>query len=146
MKISINTDSSVTDTQIEITCNRLTPQVDKILSMLRMLDMQLTGTREGEQFLIQTDKVLYIETVDKKTFLYTNEEVYESNLKLYELEERLLEAGFFRASKSCIINFEHITSLKADLDRRICVRMDNGERLIVSRQYADSLKERLGAR
>ena len=33
--------------------------------------------------------MLYIESVDKRTFLYTEESVYETPLRLYELEERL---------------------------------------------------------
>ncbi len=34
-------------------------------------------------------EILYIDTVDRKTFCYTNGAVYESALRLYELEDRL---------------------------------------------------------
>ena len=88
----------------------------------------------------------YIDTADKKTFLYTKSDVYETDLKLYELEEQLEDADFFRANKSCIINFRHIASLKSELNRRLLVTMTNGEKLIVSRQYAEYKKEKLGVR
>lgn len=146
MKITISEDTRVTETEIAITCSQLTPEIEKIISMLRILDMKLTGIRDGEMCLIDAGKVLYMESVDKKTFIYTDGEVYETGLKLYELEAQLAGAGFFRASKSCIIHLKQIKSLKADLNRRIRVTMSNGEQLMVSRQYAEVLKERLGVR
>lgn len=146
MKISISEDTRVTETEIAITCNHLTPEIEKIISMIRILDMKLTGIKDGETCLIDAAKVLYIESVDKKTFIYTENAVYESQLRLYELEAQLERSGFFRASKSCIIHLKQIKSLKADLNRRIRVTMSNGEQLMVSRGYAEELKGRLGIR
>ena len=146
MKITINTDENIKDTEVHITCNSLTPEIERLISLVRMMEMQLTGLKNGEIFIIDFGKVLYIDTVDKKTLIYTTKEEYESKLKLYELEEQLVKAGFFRGSKSSIINFKHIVSLKADIDRRLRVTLSNGEQLIVSRQYEDHLKERLGVR
>ena len=146
MKISISEDTRVTETEIAITCNHLTPEIEKIISMIRILDMKLTGIKDGETCLIDAAKVLYMESVDKKTFIYTENAVYESQLRLYELEAQLERSGFFRASKSCIIHLKQIKSLKADLNRRIRVTMSNGEQLMVSRGYAEELKGRLGIR
>lgn len=144
MKISIQTDTAQKETEINIVCNRLTPEVEKILEMLRILDQQLTGIKGEEIFVLDISDVLYIETVDKKTFIYTTFGEYESNLRLYELEEKLEELSFIRIAKSCILNIKQVKSLKADLNRRIRVTMENGEQVIVSRQYADLLKTKLG--
>lgn len=146
MKITINTDANIADTEISITCSRLSPEIEKIIAMLRIMDMQLTGKRDGESYIIDAGKVLYADTVDKKNFLYTADSVYETDLHLYELEEQLTQSGFFRASKSCIINFKHIVSMKAELDRKLKVTMKNGEQLMVSRQYAEQVKKRLEVR
>lgn len=143
LKILIETDESVRGVEISIKCNEITPEIEKIITTLRMLNMQLTGAKDNEMFLIDIAEVLYIDTVDKKTFAYTKSEIYELNLRLYEVEKQLVQFGFFRANKSCIINFKHIKSLKADIDRRIKVSMTNGEKLIISRQYSDYIKERL---
>lgn len=70
-----------------------------------------------------------------------NDKIYETEMKLYELEEQY---GFFRATKSCVLNLKFIRSLKTDFNRRIKVTMENGEQIIVSRQYAEELKNRLG--
>lgn len=146
MKITIHSGETIKETEITISCNCLTPEIEKIISILRMMDRKLTGTKEGETYLIDVDQVLYIDTVDKKTFIYTMDSVYETGLKLYELEEQLVKADFFRANKSCIINFRKIVSLKADFDRRIRVTLTNKEQLIVSRQYAEYVKQRLGVK
>lgn len=146
MRISIQTDESVSELTIAITCKQLTPELEKVIETLRMLEHKISAVREGETYLLDVSKVLYMETVDKRTFIYTENEVYETNLKLYELEERLAEAHFFRASKSSIINLKRIQSLKADIDRRIRVTMENGEQVIVSRQYSEMLKQRLGVK
>lgn len=144
MKITIKTEENVEDMEIVITCARLTPQLDKVITSLRLLDRQLPAYRGEETFLLDVSQIFYIDTADKKTFVYTEHDIYESNLKLYELEIQLEDAGFFRSGKSCILNMKHIRSLKADFDRRIRVTMENGEQLIVSRQYAEMLKKKLG--
>ncbi len=146
MKISINTDDAVRETNIVITCEKLTPEIEKVVSMLRILDMKLTGQKNNETFILDTSEILYIDSADKKTFLYTNKDVYESNLRLYELEEQLSKVEFFRASKSSIINLKQIASLRADFDGRIMLTMTNGEKQIVSRQYAGYLKQKLGVK
>jgi len=144
LKISIHTDDSVTETEIVITCNRLTPEIETMLATLRILNQQLTVMKGEEVILLDVSGIIYIETVDRKTFVYTKEAVYESKLKLYEVEARLCESGFIRASKSCLIHLRHIKSLRTDIDRRIRVTFESGEQILVSRQYADDLKKRLG--
>lgn len=146
MKITILSDEKAAETEIVITCARLTPEIERLICMLRIMDMKITGSRDGEVYLLDAEEVLYADSADKKTFLYTRDDVYESKLKLYELESQLKEAGFIRAGKSCIIHLRHIVSLKADLNRRIKVTLSNGEQLIVSRQYAEELKARLGVK
>mgnify|MGYP001025019350 FL=1 len=146
MEIVIYSDSDVEEMKINIYCRKLTPELERVVAVLKMLEQKLTGIYEGETCFLDPDKVLYIDTADKKTFLYTTDKVYETALKLYELEEQLSCAGFFRGGKSTIINLRHIESLRADLNRRIQVTLDNGEKLLVSRQYAEELKRRLGVK
>jgi len=71
--------------------------------------------------------------------------VYESSYKLYKLEEKLTENDFLRASKNSLFNINHIQSIEPDLDRRLIMTMSNDNKLIVSRQYAAAVKEKLEA-
>lgn len=144
MKIEILVDHKIEETCINISCNKLTPELEKLIAMMRIMEKQFVASVEGETFILDVASILYIEAVDRKTFVYTEKGVYESELRLYELEEQLEEYGFFRASKSCLIQLQAIRSLRRDINRRIRVTMENGEIIMVSRQYAEELKRKLG--
>lgn len=146
MKIEIDVNEGYQDTEVKICCNRLTPDIEKIIATLRILNRQLTVKKAGEIYLLDVCEVIYAESIDKKTFVYTEKEVYESDFKLYELEQQLNRCGFFRASKSCMVQLKYIRSLKADINRKIRATLENGEQIMISRQYADELKRKLGVK
>ncbi len=146
LKIEINIDEKADGLTVCVRCPKLTPEIEKIIETLRMLNDQLSVKKDGEIFLLDVARVLYIESVDRKCFVYTSEEIYETDMRLYELERDLEHCGFFRVSKSCLVNLRTVRSLRADIDRRIRITMSNGEQIIASRQYADGLKERLGVK
>ena len=144
MKIAINIDPAVNDTEIQISCRQLTPEIEKILATLRILNQQMMVMKGDETYILDVTKIIYIEAMERKTFVYTQEDYYESKLKLYEMEERLMECGFFRVSKSCLVHLRYIKSLKNDVDRKLRLTLESGEQIMVSRQYADEIKRRLG--
>lgn len=146
MKIEINIDEKAEELTVCVLCPQLTPEVEKIIETLRTLNNQLSVKKDGEIFLLDAAETLYIESVDRKCFVYTSGEVYETDMRLYELERDLGHCGFFRVSRSCLVNLRTVRSLKADIDRRIRITMLNGEQIIASRQYAGGLKERLGVK
>ncbi|MDF2510829.1 MAG: histidine kinase [Herbinix sp.] len=146
MKIHINENPGLKETEITISCNKISTEVEKIISMLRVLDLKLTGRKDDQTYILDASKVLYIDTVDKKTFFYTKKDVYETDLKLYELEEQLAALDFIRINKSCILNFNQITSIRADIDGKLLVTMSNQEKIFVSRQYAPVIRKKLGVK
>ena len=144
MKIHINENPLLSETEITINCQKTDESIVNIISLLKIFNNKITGIKEGEMFILDVQKILYIDTVDKKTFFYTSKDIYETPLKLYELEEKLIESDFFRASKSTIINFKQIKSLRPEFGGKMLVTMNNDERLYVSRQYVHTIKEKLG--
>ena len=146
MKISINIDPSLKDTEIVVNCAALTPETESVIAALRIMDSQMTVIKDDESFIIDIAGIAYIESVDRRTFVYTENECYETKLKLYETEERLCGSGFLRISRSCLVHLRYIRSIKAEFDRRLRLTLENGEQMIVSRQYADELKKRLGVK
>lgn len=115
-----------------------------MLAVLHSFDKSLIGTKDGQAFVIDAADVLYFDSVDKRTFLYTQSDVLETPLRLYELEEQLSGGSFFRASKSTIINISKISSLRPELSGKFEVTLSNAEKLYVSRQYVPELKNKLG--
>ena len=144
MKIEIDIDDKYMDTEVVIRSNKLDGDVEKLIAMMRMVNMQIGVRHNNETYLLDTDKILYIDTVDRKTFVYTEEETYESDFKLYEIEQELLEHDFLRVSKASIVNIRMIKSLKSEINRKIRVTLKNGEQIVVSRMYSDELRRKLG--
>ncbi len=144
MKITINIDEKIDDTEILINCNRLTGDIENIIATLRIMNQQMLVMRDDESYLLDVSRISYIEAVERKIFVYTDEAIYESKLKLYEMEDRLCQSGFFRVSKSCLVHLKFIKSLKNDIERKLRLTMKNGEQIMVSRQYAEEIKKRLG--
>ena len=134
----------VDETEIVVNCKKGDSDVFRMLAILRSFDQKLTGTKEGHTFILDATDVLYCDSVDKKTFIYTIDGVYETPLRLYELEDRLASGDFFRASKQNIINLSKIVSLRPEISGRIEVTLQSRERLFVSRQYVPVLKSKLG--
>lgn len=146
MKINLDIDGKYDDTEVIIRAPHLNNDIERIVAMMRMIDMQIAVRRDNETYLLETDKILYVEAVDRKTFVYTNADTYESELKLYELEQQLIERDFLRISKQSIVNLRKIKSLKTDVNRKIRITLQNGEQIVVSRMYSDELRRKLGLR
>jgi len=146
MKINLDIDGKYDDTEVIIRAPHLNNDIERMVAMMRMIDMQIAVRKDNETYLLETEKILYIESVDRKTFVYTNSENYESELKLYEIEQELIERDFLRISKNSIVNLRKIKSLKTDVNRKIRITLQNGEQIVVSRMYSDELRKKLGLR
>lgn len=143
MKIIINESEDNEEIEVIINCKRIDENLLKVISSIRAFDEKITGSKDGKIFILDTEKIYYFESVDKKTFIYMNKEVYETSLRLYELEERFSNSDFFRASKSTIINLSKITEIIPVFGGRLEVILENNEKLVVSRQYVSILKTKL---
>ena len=145
MKIVIQSDSSVQETTITITCKDITPELERLISVFRLADKKLSAKKNGEVHLIDLKSVLYVESLERNTFIYTDNDVYESTYRLYELESMLGECNFVRVNKSTLLNLNKIKSIKSDIDRRVRVTLENGYQLIISRSYAEEFKSKIYA-
>ena len=144
MNVTITENPALDDIEVSVACPRIDERVQRIVSSLGAFDRALVGERDGATYRLDVDDVCYAETVDGKTVLYTADAVYQTPLKLYELEERLAGTEFVRASKQMLVNFDHVASIRPALNARLQLMLDNGEAVIVSRQYAPAIKRKLG--
>lgn len=120
-------------------------ETDDIKAAMEILEggvKKLALLKDGKTVLLEISFIYYIESVDKRTFVYTKENCYESKLRLYELEESL-GSYFLRISKSMIANLKKIKSVKSDLSGRMEASMLNGEKIVISRSYVKEIKRRL---
>ncbi len=143
-KITIEQIDPDKEEEIVIRCHTLSDEVNAIINKLRRSESILLGSKDGETFRIAVKDIYYIESVDNKTFICVQKDVFESKQKLYELEELTLGTKLFRCSKSMILNIGKIRSVSAAMNGRFEAKLLNGEAVIISRQYVPKLKEKLG--
>lgn len=144
MKITIEDPKDGGEDEIIIRCKQIDENLLKLVYALKAGQEKLTVTQGTEIVQVMPGAVFYFEAVDNKVFLYLEKDVYETKLKLYELEERFRGTDFVRVSKSVILNLSKVKSLSPAFNGRFEATMKNNERLIVSRAYVPVLKEKLG--
>ena len=93
MNVTITENPTLDDIEVAIACPHLDERVQRIVASLGAFDRLLVGSHDGTTYRVPADDVLYAETVDGATFLYTKEIVLETPLRLYELEDELFRHG-----------------------------------------------------
>ncbi len=144
MKITVKESPDINETEVVIRCTKVDDSVNRIISAIQLANAKLLGVKNGVSFQVDLSDILYFESVNRKTFLYTENDVYEIDKRLYELENDLHGQSFFRVSKAMIINLYRVHSIRSEIGSRLILTMDNGEKIVVSRQYAGSIKAALG--
>lgn len=144
MKITIMDCMDGEEDEIIIKCRQMDEQLMKMIRAVKAGREKLVATKDGKIMQIPPNDIYYFEAVDNRVFLYLEKDVFETKYKLYELEERFRSADFLRISKSAILNLAKVKSFAPVLGGRFEANMKNGEKLVISRQYVPTLKEKLG--
>ena len=121
-------------------------KTDEIIAAIKLLENgteSIAVTKDEQTFMLDISSIYYVESVDKKTFIYTKNNCYEAKYRLYELEE-IFNNYFLRCAKAMIVNIKKIKSVKSEINGRMNARLLNDENLIIARSYVKELKKRLG--
>lgn len=129
--------------QVIIKCRQIDDEIMRLKYHIEMFDKKLQAKKNNEWCLVNLLDVLYFESVDNRTFLYTKDDVMEVKQRLYELEIILSDKDFIRISKSQIININKVKSLRPEINRKILATMCNGEQLFISRKYVPAIRSLL---
>lgn len=126
-----------------IRCHAVTDQVREIAAFVKSRQGHISGTANEKQYEITVADICYIESVDGKTYLYTNNGVYGTAYRLFELEETLKNKHFLRISKAMLVNLMKIRSIQPAFNGRFTAVLSTGEKVIISRNYVKALKAAL---
>lgn len=129
--------------QIIIKCQQVNNDIMRLKAYIEMFDKKLHAKKDKEWHFVDLSEVLYFESVDNRTFLYTKDKVIEIKEQLYKIEAELSDKDFIRISKSQIVNINKIKSLRPELNRTILATMCNGEHLCISRKYVRTIRSLL---
>jgi DNA-binding LytR/AlgR family response regulator len=144
MKIIIEDIGPDEEDQVIIRCRKLSDPLLKLISDMKMEDKKIAGIKDGAITMIEPKNIYYFEGVDNKVFIYCKDRVFETKIKLYEIESDFMNTNFFRASKSVILNVSKIKSISPIISGRFEALLLNGEKIVISRQYVPELKKKLG--
>ena len=121
---------------------RLTKDFEEIKEYVRHKGDTLLGYKQTkEKASIRVEDIFYFETVDGLVFAYTMDSVYEIKGRLYQVEEKVKRRNICRASKTMLVNVEHIISVRTALNGRLNARMENGEEILITRRYAKEVED-----
>ena len=116
---------------------KLTKDFEEIKEYVQHKGETLTGYKQTkEKVSFRIEDVLYFETVDGLVFAYTVDSVYEIKGRLYQVEEKVNKRNICRASKTMLVNVEHIISVRTALNGRLYAKMENGEEILITRRYS----------
>lgn len=126
--------------QVIIRCKKLSSRYLRAIEILKAQD-HIVGYKDTAIYKIDPDDILYFEAVDKRIFVYTAADVYETKHKLTQAEHSMGD-DFVRISRVVVLNWRKIESLRPMLNGRLEALLCNDEKLVISRQYVAELKRR----
>jgi DNA-binding LytR/AlgR family response regulator len=141
----IRVEQDITKKEIEVLIKHhdMHHEVERIVTLIQLAEKQIRCNLQDKEMFVNVSDIYYIESVDKKTFVYCEKEVYRTELRLYQLLEILSKSAFVQVSKSCILNLNMLESFRPLLNSRLEALLKNGERIFVTRKYLSMVKQEL---
>lgn len=145
MKIKIESVNGLHEPEIVIKCPAHPDELTKsIIHHICTLVNGTIGYKNGRAYRLSLQDIFYIESVDDKTFLYLEHDIYNTQLKLYEWENQLENTSFVRISKSVILNTAKLKCVRSLLGGKPEATMTNGEKQIINRHYISVFRKKFG--
>ncbi|SFI44444.1 transcriptional regulator, LytTR family [Treponema bryantii] len=144
MKVTILEKQAGEEDELIVKCDYLDDSLTKLINQFKGSKGKMNFYKDSKIVFVEPEEVLYFESVDDSVFAYTKDCVYETRSKLYQLEEELPANIFFRANKAVIVNLDKIDSLAPIFGGRFEAILQNGYKVVISRNYLNTLKELLG--
>lgn len=142
MKIQYWKDPSLEEDRVDVHYRQETETIDVIREFFSSFN-SIMGKKEDGMHKIHPGGIYYLEVVDRKLFAYQEKEVYQLDYSLRNYLELFGANGFVQIGKSMAVNIYKVNRLKADLNMRLRLQMDNGEVLILNRNYKKAFLEML---
>lgn len=137
VKINVYQESGLKENHLDLHYNQMDDETMAIRQYLSAFEGMIPGKDEEteKERMITPGEILYIEVVERKTYAYLKDSVWRITYGLQQFMDEFGTVGFARNSKSMLVNIYHIKELKAQMNMRVNIVMDNGEQVILNRSY-----------
>ncbi|MBU3075885.1 LytTR family DNA-binding domain-containing protein [Clostridium estertheticum] len=127
--------------EVQIRYPIMNVQVRQLIQRIKGIDMKIVGSNNGKNIVLNICDIFYIESIERKTFIYTKDQVLKSSKKLYQLIDELTGLGFIQINKACIMNIDVLDSVNTLFNSRLKATLINGENVIITRTYIPAIKK-----
>ena len=142
MKINIELDNALEETEVLIRAAKMTEEVNGILKKLEEPSVQMISGFAGD--ILEQADIIRVYAAKGKVYAVTAKGEYLLRMRLYEAGERLDQTRFVRISNSEIINLKMAKRFDLSFSGTICVNLAGGQTAYVSRRYVAKIKRLLG--
>jgi len=142
-----------TETRLKLTVNRIIKNIQSrssdVASVNTFVKNNLSSRsinkvavwKENSIVLLDYERIMYFTMDGKRVTVHTKDGNYESSSTLAELEEKLINKGFFRCHKGYLINTDYIAKIIPWFNSTYMLKLkESTEQIPVSRYYAKKLK------
>jgi two-component system LytT family response regulator len=105
---------------------------------------RLLAKRDGRLVVLKVAEIDWIESSANYVALHVGKEKYLVRETMQSLEGRLDGAQFLRIHRSTIVNLDRVQEIEPYFHGDYIVRLQDGQRLTLSRTYRDRLQQHLG--
>jgi len=146
MKLILTEAPELQESEVEIRYAKLDDAIKSVIQHIQNQEIYIFGEKDGREHRIKAISIHYIETVEKRVLIYTENGMYHSSLRLYQLLDQLKDLDFVQISKTCVLNLNMLESIRSLKNSQLEAVLESGKKLYVSRTYIQKIREVLEAR
>lgn len=147
MDLEIKIDENLKEPKITISAPTITDEIKRITEVLKnslAINNKLNVFKDSNMYILPLEDIETIYSSNNKIYVRnTNNELYTTKQKLYELEEFLKNTSFVRISNSEIVNFDEVEKLNLKTLGTIILIFKSKNETYVSRRFIKSVKDYL---
>lgn len=143
MKVEFDINQVYEEIEIVIKAPLMSEEVRDIAERINSGVNEVIGKEGGKVFIIKLSDVVRFYSEDQKVKFDTLDKSLEIKMKLYEIEETVIDTAFVRVSKFAIVNVKKIKSIEAK-NGGLVINLINEKTEPISRRYVKKVKEFIG--
>lgn len=143
MKIELKLSDDIEENYVIIYAKTLTPEIQKMMTLLRTDKKFVPVYRDDQIILLQPDEIYMVRVENGKVVIYGKKDQDIVHKRLYEVADDLGKS-FIKISKACYINLEKLKLVEPSFNGMMRVELQNGLSDYISRKYLHEFKKYLG--
>lgn len=145
MKVRLLINSKYKELEIVICNHEVTEEIKRIKNaVLQAVNNTLVVFGDAGAEMIPYASIIRFYTERQKVYAQTKDKIYVLHMRLYEVEEKLLDNQFVRISNSEIVNKMMIERMDTSLTGTIQMYLKGGIETYVSRRNVKKIKTAFG--